>query len=272
MPGRSPWWAPGSTCPCWSSSSGADHGPPSAVRAARDRGGARGRRRWPAGTRSARTPPRGSASSRSSCRSANRDDADDPGNAELVAGAGLVYLSGGSPATSPRRCAAPGSGRRSCEAWRTGAALAGCSAGAMALSAGVPGFRRPWRSSPGLGLVPVVRVVPHFDRFGRACRTSRCAGSRARTTAALLVGIDEETALVGGPRAAGWQADPAGPGNAWQVLGRQSAWLLGRGRPAQGGRRRERRPAGARGRLTGHEDAGRAGLAHAPREVLTIPA
>jgi hypothetical protein len=106
----------------------------------------------------------------------------------------------------------------------------------MALSAGFPGFRRPWRSSPGLGLVPVVRVVPHFDRFGGrlpdvALRgLPRGQGGRGEDTA-LLVGIDEETALVGGldngPEAAGWQADPAGPGNAWQVLGKRSAWLLG---------------------------------------------
>ena len=27
----------------------------------------------------------------------------------------------------------------------------------------------------------------------------------------------------------GWHGEPGGPGNAWQVLGRQSTWLLGAG-------------------------------------------
>jgi cyanophycinase len=164
----------------------------------------------------------------------NRDDADDPGTAGLVAGAGLIYLSGGNPAYLTETLRGTRVWAAIVDAWRDGAALAGCSAGAMALSAGFPGFRRPWRSSPGLGLVPVVRVVPHFDRFGGrlpdvALRgLPRGQGGRG-DDAALLVGIDEETALVGGLDAGGWQADPAGPGNAWQVLGRRSAWLLGPG-------------------------------------------
>jgi hypothetical protein len=45
-----------------------------------------------------------------------------------------------------------------------------------------------------------------------------------------VVGVDEDTALVGG--LGGWSGDdswdgvPAGPGSRWQVLGRQSVWLL----------------------------------------------
>lgn len=80
---------------------------------------------------------------------------------------------------------------------------------------------------PGLGLVPVVRVIPHFDRFGRRIPDVALRGLGHGDDPALLVGIDEETALVGGMD--GWQADAAGPGNAWQVLGRQSTWLLGPG-------------------------------------------
>jgi hypothetical protein len=98
----------------------------------------------------------------------------------------------------------------------------------MALSAGFPGFRRPWRSSVGLGLVPVVRVVPHFDRFGARLPDVALRASARGDDDALLVGIDEDTALVGGLHG-GWESEPAGPGNAWRVLGRQSAWLLGPG-------------------------------------------
>ena len=164
----------------------------------------------------------------------NRDDADDPGNAELVAGAGLIYLSGGSPGYLTETLRATRVWAAIVDAWRNGAALAGCSAGAMALSAGFPGFRRPWRSSAGLGLVPVVRVIPHFDRFGASPAGRRAARPRAhgrrRPAGRASTRRPRWSAALTPP---GWQTDPAGPGNAWQVLGRQSAWLLG-----PGGRRR----------------------------------
>jgi hypothetical protein len=73
----------------------------------------------------------------------------------------------------------------------------------------------------------VVRVVPHFDRFGARLPDVALRGVGRGEASALLVGIDEETALVGGLDE--WLAEPGGPGNAWQVLGRQSAWLLGAG-------------------------------------------
>jgi cyanophycinase len=157
----------------------------------------------------------------------DRDDADDPANAELVRGAGLVYLSGGNPRYLTETLRGTAVWAAIVEAWRGGAALAGCSAGAMALSAGFPEFRRPWRSAAGLGLVPVLRVIPHFDRFGARLPDLALRGAGRGEEVATLVGIDEETALVGGLDD-GWQSEPAGPGNVWQVLGRQSAWLLGR--------------------------------------------
>ena len=172
---------------------------------------------------------------------ANRADADDRHNAELVAGAGLIYLSGGSPSYLTEALRDTRVWAAIVDAWRNGAALAGCSAGAMALSAGFPGFRRPWKSSLGLGLVPVVRVIPHFDRFGGRLPDVALRGLARGEDGALLMGIDEDTALVGGlvdgHDAGGWRADPAGPGNVWQVLGRRSAWLLtpdGRTRVASG--------------------------------------
>jgi cyanophycinase len=158
----------------------------------------------------------------------DRDGAQDPANAALVAGAGLVYLSGGNPTHLTETLRGTRVWQAIVEAWRAGGALAGCSAGAMALSAGFPGFRRPWRSSDGLGLVPVVRVIPHFDRFGARLPDVALRGVGRGDDDALLVGIDEQTALVGGLDD-GWQSEPAGRGNAWQVLGRQSAWLLGAG-------------------------------------------
>src|SRR5436190_15037701 len=68
----------------------------------------------------------------------DRVSADDPELAGLIDGAGLVYLSGGNPpflAATLRDTLA----WRAIEAtWQGGAALAGCSAGAMALTAHVP--------------------------------------------------------------------------------------------------------------------------------------
>lgn len=150
----------------------------------------------------------------------DRVSADDPGLASLVAGAGLVYLSGGNPAflaDTLRGTAVWGAIEHE---WRSGAALAGCSAGAMAMGGAVPDVRHPL-SGPvdGLGVVPHLSVVPHFDRFG-----SRILGAFAGhqlPDGARLVGVDERTALVGGP-------------HAWQVVGRASAWLLdGDGRHEQ---------------------------------------
>ena len=75
----------------------------------------------------------------------DRADADDPALAALVEGAGLVYLSGG----SPQHCAATLRGTRVwgavVAAWRDGASLAGCSAGAMSLTSWVPDLRHPTR-------------------------------------------------------------------------------------------------------------------------------
>lgn len=82
--------------------------------------------------------------------------------------------------------------------WSQGAGLAGSSAGAMCL------FRQrlrlyppnPFGLRPGLGILDGVVVAPHFDRF-RARRWARWAcrllGGR------LVLGIDEDTALVGHP-------------------------------------------------------------------------
>ncbi len=142
----------------------------------------------------------------------DRVSADDPGLASLVEGAGLVYLSGGNPkflAETLRGTAVWAAIERE---WRAGAALAGCSAGAMAMGGAVPDVRHPL-SGPvdGLGVVPHLSVVPHFDRFG-----ARLLGSFAGhqlPDGVCLVGVDEKTALVGGP-------------HAWRVVGTASAWLL----------------------------------------------
>ena len=156
----------------------------------------------------------------------DRTTADDPELARLVDGAGLVYLSGGSPPF----LAATLRGTRVWEAiaaaWRAGAALAGCSAGAMALTAHVPDPRHPTRDAePGLGAVPHLRVLPHFDRFARRLPAAALRRLVEAPGGVTVLGIDEDTALVGGPEH-------------WEVQGRQAVWTLQ-------GDGRERHPAGS---------------------------
>jgi len=159
----------------------------------------------------------------------DRDSADDPASAAQVAGAGLIYLSGGNPAFLTQTLQGTAVWAAIVDAWRGGSALAGCSAGAMALSASVPEIRQPLRDArPGLGVVPMVEVLPHFDRL----RSWRAGLVQRRVASApdgvQVLGIDEDTAVVGGLD--GWgETDPAGPGSSWRVLGRGSAWRFGSG-------------------------------------------
>jgi cyanophycinase-like exopeptidase len=148
-----------------------------------------------------------------------REDAESSHWAELVAGAGLIYLSGGNPAYLADTLRHTAVWKAIVRAHEDGAALAGCSAGAMALSTWAPRMRdlvHPQQPT-GLGLVPHLRVIPHFDRMlGWMPDVLRNAVLH-KPDDVLLVGIDEDTALVGGPVE-------------WEVRGRQSAWVLGDGR------------------------------------------
>lgn len=144
----------------------------------------------------------------------DREDAENPDLAALVEGAGLVYLSGGSPpyVASVLRGTRVWAAIR--QAWEGGAALAGCSAGAMALTTWVPDIRHPLRDpEPGLGAVDHLRVIPHFDRF--VGRMPELVGNYLAKKAkdVTLVGVDEDTALI---------CDEG----VWTARGRQSVWVL----------------------------------------------
>ena len=146
----------------------------------------------------------------------DREEAERPELASKVAGAGLVYLSGGNPGYLANTLAGTAVWQAILEAWRLGAAIAGCSAGACALSRVADDFREPGRySGEALAVVPYLVVLPHFDRFehwmpGLADRMM------ARTPPdAVLVGIDEETALVG-------------TGDKFTVRGKKSVWRIDR--------------------------------------------
>jgi len=146
----------------------------------------------------------------------NRGDAENPELASQVAGAGLVYLSGGNPGYLAHTLAGTVVWQAILEAWLSGAALAGCSAGACALSRVADDFRHPGRyGGEGLAVVPQLVVLPHFDRFERW--SPGLAGRMLERTPAdaALIGIDEETALVHS-------------GGTFTVRGKKSAWRLDR--------------------------------------------
>lgn len=146
----------------------------------------------------------------------DRRSADDPALAALVAGAGLVYLSGGSPTYLADTLRGTAVWAAILAAWRSGAALAGCSAGAMAFAASVPSLRHPRRGAvEGLGLLPRLRVIPHFDRFLARMPDVMARFLLPEDPAVTVVGVDELTALVGGPCR-------------WTVQGQGSAWGLRR--------------------------------------------
>ncbi len=145
---------------------------------------------------------------------ADRADADDPVMAAKIAGAGLVYLSGGDPAYLAGTLRGTAVWTGIVAAWRDGAALAGCSAGAIALTSWVPPLRNPGQvGTEGLGLLPHMRVIPHFDTFAARAPDLVNRFLLPYDPAVTVVGVEEKTALVGGPQR-------------WTVQGHQSVWRL----------------------------------------------
>ena len=110
----------------------------------------------------------------------------------------FFYLVGGDPGLVPKVLAGTTAWTSIVDAWRDGAALAGSSAGAMALGSWTlirdrtPGdARRQYREA--LGLVPNVAVVPHLSTFGERWIPSAVDALLEEGT---LLGVDERTAAV----------------------------------------------------------------------------
>ena len=144
----------------------------------------------------------------------DRDDAENPRFAEQVVGAGLIYLSGGNPGYLADTLRDTAVWTAIVEQWRAGAALAGCSAGAMAMTSWIPSLRHPRKGGTvGLGLLPHMRVIPHFDAFAARFPDIATRFLVPQDPAVTVIGIDEETALLGGL-------------TEWTVSGRQSAWRI----------------------------------------------
>jgi cyanophycinase len=140
-----------------------------------------------------------------------RSDATAATNVELAERGGLFYLTGGDPGLVVDVLRDSPVWRAIVAAWRRGAALAGSSAGAMALGEwtlvrrAYPGHAAR-RYKPALDLVPRVAVAPHFDTFGQRWVDSALVDPPAEDV--VVVGIDERSAALWDGRA--WIA--CGPG------------------------------------------------------------
>ena len=126
-----------------------------------------------------------------------REDANNPEYATLIHNCALIYMSGGDPHYLAETLVGTPVWDAIQENWRNGTSLAGCSAGAMVLSAHIPNFRLLKKSpTTGLNLLPNIRVIPHFNKFFRWIPESAAKVLLHVPDDSILIGVDELTAIV----------------------------------------------------------------------------
>jgi len=126
-----------------------------------------------------------------------REDAFNQKYVDAVANSALMYMSGGDPHHLAEVLIDTPLWSAIVENWKTGASLAGCSAGAMVLSAHIPNFRLLKKTATqGLNLLPEIRVIPHFNKFFKWIPESAAKVLLHVPDESILVGVDELTAIV----------------------------------------------------------------------------
>jgi len=126
-----------------------------------------------------------------------RDDAFKAEHVDAIANSALMYMSGGDPHYLAETLIDTPVWAAMQENWRTGASLAGCSAGAMVLSTHIPNFRLLKKApSVGLNLLPEIRVIPHFNKFFKWIPESAAKVLLDVPDDSILIGVDELTAIV----------------------------------------------------------------------------
>ena len=142
----------------------------------------------------------------------DRTDADDVALADRVVGASVVYFSGGNPVHLAKTLAETALWRAVLSGLDRGMGYIGCSAGMACLGRKAPDSTVDEFSDPTCGSrVSVCSLGPGSGRTG-TCWTTSLPGLVDHLTQTvpaddLLVGVDEQTALVG-------------DGEQWQVVGR----------------------------------------------------
>ena len=131
----------------------------------------------------------------------------DRANVARLEAANVIHLPGGDPDLLPAVLRGTPAWKAILRAHAAGACVAGASAGAMALA------ERLWtRDGPaeGLGLVPGIAVLPHFDP-ARATAWRKVVDPDGALT---WLGLDERTLVIGHP------------GNTWTVAGAGRAHVI----------------------------------------------
>ena len=151
----------------------------------------------------------------------NVSEGHDAAAIQAIGEADLVYLSGGHPRYLLDVLRGSPLGAALTRANARGATIAGCSAGAMAIVGRtmdvrfVPKLRIPVpfpiRWPEGLSLVDRVAVLPHYDAWPEALAAFLALQA---PRGAIVLGIDEETAVVG--RHGAWQVHGAGRVTVWR--------------------------------------------------------
>ncbi len=133
----------------------------------------------------------------------DRKSADDPAVVETLHRSRLIYMLGGFPRHLAQSLAGSNSWQAVLAAHRSGAVIAGSSAGAMILC---DHYYDPYEKNifRGLGLIPDVCILPHHDTFGK----SWVPELAQRLAGVILIGIDEQTGMLND-----------GPTGQWQVYG-----------------------------------------------------
>ncbi len=145
----------------------------------------------------------------------DKGQADDVQFVQAVAGAGVIYLTGGSPDHLLETLRGSRLLEAILEAVARGTVLAGSSAGAMVLGSMM---RRPanHRWVQALGVVPGVAVLPHHERRTPAETTQRL---RQAPSGLTVLGIDAQAGCLGRPGS--WRV--VGSGNVTVYRGGHSA-------------------------------------------------
>lgn len=126
-----------------------------------------------------------------------REDAFNQEYVDAVANSALMYMSGGDPHHLAQVLIDTPLWDAILENWKSGASLAGCSAGAMVLSAHIPNFRLLKKvPTAGLNLLPEIRVIPHFNKFFKWIPESAAKVLLHVPDNSILIGVDELTAIV----------------------------------------------------------------------------
>ena len=152
----------------------------------------------------------------------NREDAFNLDYVSRVKGAALIYFSGGDPGYLANSLHGTPLWEEIKKNWIAGASLAGCSAGAMAMSSDVPNFfRMKSEGIPGLDVIPNIRPIPHYNKFFGWIPDSAAKIVMKAPDGTVIIGIDEDTALV-----TGLDESTSLSENTWQVYGEGSVHIL----------------------------------------------